>query len=227
MAEKKENQSDCKQWIDLKFFSFAEKILFGIIVLFIIFIIFLCVKSYDKDDISNSFDNIVAAATCIMASLSVIFTIVSIRQTNKNRLKDHTLEISSRWYKDLIIDRHIPNIIAFFDECENLISPLLKIYAEQKVITGGEYDTKIKSEVAGPFTERYTNLHRKLISDLIIIDSKLSAQVSSAFQRLQDGFVDFYIKPETKSIELQDFLKGAYREIISILMKYEQDSINK
>lgn len=197
------------------------KILIFVLAILILGIIVLCVMSFDCENIPKSLTTITNSATCVTASLTVIFTVFSMEQTRKNRQTDKLRESRRTWYRDIVLDRYLSEIKLFFDSCENLLPSLAIISSERGKLSGDDYDRKITDLVVAPFTDGYTSLHRNLITDIRIIDSTLATQVSNQFQCLQDGFSEFIEKKDVDLDRFHPFLKKQYEETMKILMQYD------
>lgn len=211
--KKKTRKTQCRSW--------PGRVLIALLVVLIGFIIFLCVKTYDPKDVPKSLDNISKAATCIMASLSIIFTVYSIYKNNKDRRDDKRSEIIGRWYKELVIDNHLSEIKKAFAEFDNFAYDLAELKQERGTLTGDAYDQLIMDTVVAPFTSAFTTLHKELVADINVINGSLASQVSNNFQSFQDGFLKHVEEREINLDEFRSYIKAEYDKIILALIEYD------
>lgn len=145
---------------------------------------------FDKADVSSSMRDIVSIFTCITTALSVALSGASIVTTLKQHQEDRQAAIFTRWYNEIILNRHLDKIRDFCNNCEILIAKFKNIDTKRGEWTGNKYEGQIKQDVITPFTDRFTCIHKSLVRDLALIDGKLSVDVSKIFQELQDDFVN-------------------------------------
>ena len=193
-----------------------------VLVAVIGFLIFLCVFSFNCKDIPKSLEMLATTFTAITSSLSVIIAATNIAEIRKQFKENKKTEVFAHWYKDLIVDRHLHEIKGFFDKCEELVNGV-DFEEKHKTLNGDEYDSLISEKIFEPFTSDYTKLHRNLISDLKIIDEKLSDSVSMMFSDYQDEFTEHFNQKHVNAENKQTTVKKYYSSVIASLMKYDMN----
>lgn len=185
-------------------------------------LISFCVCAFDCEDIPSSLEILATTFTAITSSLSVIIAAKNIVEMRKQFKETKKSEVFSRWYKDLIIDRHLNEIKLFFDECAKLINGV-DLEKEQKNLKGEEYDDLLAKSIFTPFTSGFTRLHRDLISDINIIDTELSNSISEDFSKFQDEFTELFNQKHVNNEKVQLTVKKYYGSIVEKLMKYDMN----
>lgn len=191
------------------------------LIALIIFLIYICVISFDRTDISKSLTIMASALTCVAASVSAMLASASLRESQKQYLENRKKETFDRWYKELVLSKHLDSIKRFFDECEELVKVFENIGVNRSQIIGTEYDNRVKNEVVNPFTTSFTSIHRNIATDISIINQDLSSTVSIQFREFQDEFLSNTEKTSFNSDEMINCVKKGYKNIISILLNYD------
>lgn len=68
---------------------------------------------------------------------------------------------------------------------------------------------------------KFTELRRNLVTDISIINQKLSEKVSEKFDVFQDAFTDILGKREINQEEIIACSKQSYKEIMTLLRDFE------
>ena len=164
-----------------------------------------------------------ATFTAITSSLSVIIAAINILEIRKQFNDNKKSEIFERWYKDLIIDRHLNEIKSFFDKCAELVNDV-DLEKEQKKLKGEEYDALLAEKIFIPFTSDFTRLHMELILDIKIINIELSNSISEEFSKFQDEFTQLFDQKHVDNEKVQLTVKKYYGSIVEKLMKYDMNN---
>ncbi|MBQ3642674.1 hypothetical protein II906_12235 [bacterium] len=189
----------------------------------IVFLFSLCVYSFDCKNIHSSLEMLAATFTAITSSLSVIIAAINILEIRKQFNDNKKSEIFERWYKDLIIDRHLNEIKSFFDKCAELVNDV-DLEKEQKKLKGEEYDALLAEKIFIPFTSDFTRLHMELILDIKIINIELSNSISEEFSKFQDEFTQLFDQKHVDNEKVQLTVKKYYGSIVEKLMKYDMNN---
>ena len=177
---------------------------------------------FDKEDISGSMEIIVPVVTCITAGISTLLTGINIVEARKLHLEDRQSAVLTRWYNELVLDKHLDDIRNFFSTCDKLVVSLEKANGRRSKITGGEYDSLVQKEVANPFTVSFTRIHRDLVLDLSLINRELSISVSTILQTLQDDFFRYLESTHVDYSKMRELIKNCNNSIMKELMAFNK-----
>lgn len=195
-------------------------IILGAVMVFLMYVIpFIMV--FDKADVSNSMKDIVSIFTCITAALGAVFSGVSVVTTLKQHQENRQAAIFTRWYNEIILNRHLDKIKDFCSSCEMLILKFKDIDAKKDELTVLGYENQIKQDVVTPFTDKFTCIRKSLVSDLVLIDGNLSVDVSKTFQELQDKFVN-ELSSSRNHEKMYEIVQGFSSNIMKQLMEYNK-----
>ncbi len=184
--------------------------------------IVLAFKVYDPNDLKGSIPSLAGISTCIVAALSAWLSVLTLRSTRETHFQDQKLGIFHRWYDNLVIKPHLVDVQSFFTFCETDISKtVIEINNQYGVLTGEQYDKEMRENVMAPFTDKFTELRRNLVTDISIINQKLSEKVSEKFDVFQDAFTDILGKREINQEEIIACSKQSYKEIMTLLRDFE------
>ena len=161
-------------------------------------------------------------ATCITAGISAFLSGKNIIVARKLHTEDREAEVFTRWYNELILDRHLDKIEDFYNKCEELVCSFERVNKQRDSVTGTEYDEMLKSDVIKPFTLSFTALHKDLVRDLSLINRKLSLDVSEKLQRLQDDFFNYIDLSHANCLEMQKMIKDSNHSVMRELIKFNK-----
>lgn len=206
-------------------------IIVGTVVILLVYVVTF-IMIFDETDVPNSMKDIVSIFTCITAALSAVFSgmgvAVTLKQHQENctiTLKQHQENIQaaifSRWFNEIILNRHLDKIKDFCNHCEMLISEFKEIDDQKDQLTVIGYENQIQEHIVTPFTDKYTCVHKNLVSDLALIDRSLSLDISKTFQELQDRFVN-ELGSSRDSGKMYDIVQEFNSSIMKQLMGYNK-----
>lgn len=213
-----------------KILSFTIK--FGSICLCLSIIALLCYLTYidnskGEANFSELIKNIIQVVTCFIASLSLILTVEARNESIKLKTNDKKVQINLEWYKTIVIERHLNNLIDFFNFSCALIDTLKKINSEHENddITYKVYTKKIKSEVIQPFTEKYIQIQQALTLDASVISVDLSESLKDKFIKYQDDFIGYTQQPKSNYEQFKTGILETQRDIVKELKDYNTNNI--
>lgn len=213
-----------KAWYVIKII--LSVLFFAFLALSIVFLIMLAYQDYTKSTNNNTFNigdtikNATAIFTCITASLSLYLASTNKRDSEKNRIINQENGIIQNWYNALIIERHLDNILTFFDDCSKLVDIFEEIDRTRGSISYSEYDNKCKEQVIRPFTTQYTELQSKLISDASVIDTSLSTSLCKEFTKFQDNFLE-QIQVKTPDYnKMKTYIIESQKQVVKLIKDF-------
>ena len=194
----------------------------------IVFLIILAVWHYNNNIsnksttyIDDTIKDIATILTCITASFSLFVASLVRHESAKNRIIDKEIAINQKWYNSLIIDRHLDETLKFFSGCINNIDDLKLLNESSESLSIKEYNSKCKAKIVLPFTSAYTKVQYGMVSDILIIDNDVSAQIDKLFQTFQDNFL---IEIDKKTPDYNKMKREVYstrKELLIILKQFD------
>ena len=200
-----------------------KKCIFSILAAFVLYsapilIFILCYKScffaFLKD--------FAPIATCITAGISAFLSGKNIIVSRKIHAEDREAAVFTRWYNELILDRHLDEIRDFYENCEELVVAFEKVNGKRDDVTGHEYDEMLKDDVISPFTTSFTTLRKNLVRDLALINRDLSLGISEKLQELQDNFFRYIDSPHANCSEMQNMIKDSNHSVMRELILFNK-----
>lgn len=195
-------------------------IIVGTVVILLVYVVTF-IMIFDETDVTNSMKDIVSIFTCITAALSAVFSGMGVAVTLKQHQENIQAAIFSRWFNEIILNRHLDKIKDFCNHCEMLISEFKDIDDKKDQLTVIGYENQIQEHIVTPFTDKYTCVHKNLVSDLALIDRRLSLDISKTFQVLQDRFVN-ELGSSRDSGKMYDIVQEFNSSIMKQLMGYNK-----
>ena len=178
-------------------------------------------NSSNFSSIGDTIKDIATIFTCITASFSLLVASLVRREAAQNRKSDRELDINQRWFKNLIIDRHLNDSLLFFSECENLVDSLQDLVKKRESLSCQEYDAKCKSEIVSPFTTKYTSIQYGLVSDMSIIDEDNSNEIKTLFEKFQDDYTSEIEKIAPNYNKMKNYVYDTRQQLLSILKQFD------
>jgi len=206
--------------------SWGTKAIFIIAAIVVVGLIVLTGCAWDNSEPASIIENITATVTCLTASMSLIFTSIIRDEGKKRHSNDRKVEEELKWYQALVLDRYLQRLIGFFDDCQRLVDVFAEVNLKRGELNGNEYDELVKREVLLPFTEKYTAIHRDIVTDTQIIDSALSTTISKSFSDFQDSFSEYTDMQNPNYDKMKRDIKEQYASIIKTIMKYSNDIVS-
>lgn len=199
----------------------------SVVIIIVVFVVLICayiipfILLFDNKNIANSLRDIISIYTCITTAITALITGINILLAVKQHREDRQIAIFTRWYNELILNRHLEKIRDFYNFCEVLISEFEKLNKERERITGSEYDKLVQERVVNPFTSKFTSMRKNLISDLSVIDRDISIRISNILQQLQDDFFKEVEKSHDHS-KVQEIIVNSNRSIMKELIQFNK-----
>lgn len=200
-------------------------IFFFMFATIVLLVIFAC-KDYDSYELTETIRNITSIFTCITASATLTFTVLTREETKKERKDERKKDANYKWYNYLVVERNLNNTLSFFDECTNLVDTFKIVGIKREELTGKEYDDEVRKNIVGPFTQKYTNTQQQLIADASIINDDFSKKLQANFEKFQDIFIDFTQKQNPNYQEIKACILDSRCRIIKLIKEYCVDTIN-
>lgn len=161
-------------------------------------------------------------ATCITAGISAFLSGKNIIVARKLHAEDREAAVFTRWYNELILDRHLDKIEDFYNKCEELVCSFERVNKQRDSVTGNKYDKMLKSDVINPFTISFTTLRKNLVRDLSLINRELSLDISEKLQKLQDDFFSYIDLSHANCFEMQKMIKDSNHSVMRELIKFNK-----
>ncbi len=189
-----------------------------VLCIILILILILC----EKNNFLNFLKDFAPIATCITAGISARLSGENIIVARKLHAEDREAAVFTRWYNELILDRHLDKIEGFYDKCEELVYSFEKVNKQRASVIGKKYDEMLKSDVINPFTICFTTLHKNLVRDLALISRELSLDISGKLQKLQDDFFSYIDSSHANCSEMQKMIKDSNHSVMRELIKFNK-----
>lgn len=161
-------------------------------------------------------------ATCITAGISAFLSGKNIIVARKLHAEDREAAVFTRWYNELILDRHLDKIEDFYNKCEELVCSFERVNKQRDSVTGNKYDKMLKNDVINPFTISFTTLRKNLVRDLSLINRELSLDISEKLQKLQDDFFSYIDLSHANCFEMQKMIKDSNHSVMRELIKFNK-----
>ncbi len=193
-------------------------ILLLVVGLLIALIIMSCDPKY-SDTPKNLISGITSTFTCLIASVSLIVTVLIKHSSDKDKEKDIRVNTDYFWFKTIVLDKYLNDIFAFHDFCSSLLDKHKSLKESSHDLSHEEYLQKIKKDIIEPFTKEYIRLEEGLIQSTSIIDEEVSKFLMDQFQKFQDEFTDAV----NSNAPNYDQVKKRVNQQQTIIIKYLKD----
>ena len=211
--------------------TIGTKILTALVIVATIIIVIGLAYSYHLEKIQNpessyNYSELIRSClqvmTCLIASLSLIFTVDSRNENIKMKSEDRKTELELEWYKTIIVQRHIKSLFEFFNFSCSIINTFKSINERQTLedMKHSEYNTSIKTEVVLPFTEKYIQIQQPLVSDAYIVDNELGHKLKDEFSIFQDEFTSYIQNTQPNYEQMKNMILETQKNMIKVLKDY-------
>lgn len=209
------------------FFANALKyIIFIFMFATVAFLAVLAYKDYDSNKLAETIRNATSIFSCITASATLTFTVLTRDETKKERKDERKKDAIYKWCNNLVVERNLNATLSFFDECINLVDDFKTVGIKREELTGKEYDDKIRKNIICPFTQKYIRIQQQLVADASIINEDFSKDLQSNFEKFQDVFIDYTQKQNPNYQEMKIRILDSRRKIINLIKEYSVSTIN-
>lgn len=190
------------------------------------FLAVLAYKDYDSNKLAETIRNATSIFSCITASATLTFTVLTRDETKKERKDERKKDAIYKWCNNLVVERNLNATLSFFDECINLVDDFKTVGIKREELTGKEYDDKIRKNIICPFTQKYIRIQQQLVADASIINEDFSKDLQSNFEKFQDVFIDYTQKQNPNYQEMKIRILDSRRKIINLIKEYSVSTIN-
>lgn len=126
------------------------------------FLIYLIAKNYDTsnpDNIKNIISELSSLFTCVIASTSLIATLIIRKNTVKEKMLETQKNTEYYWFKTLVLDEYLNEIASFYKLCNSLLDKHKELNSDISTSSSHvDYLKTIKTDIMQPFNAKFIEL---------------------------------------------------------------------